>query len=357
MDKYLLIGNGESPHILKWTKELVKYFEVYLLSSQNVLPRIRELIPEERIITFNMNIAESGGNFSFIKMVIPLIKIIRKVAPVYVNAHYVTSHGFVAALACSFAAPKLILIQTAWGSDILTTPKRNIFYQWLTRYALRKASLLTADGKLVAETMKEFASTETMVFPFGLEKLPEVAVEEKDPDLYYSNRTLNANSNIDRVIRFFSGVIKRNPGARLVIANDGPLKNKLISLCRDLGIHHAVEFTGFIPDASQDAYYRKAQFYFSVLSSDALSVSLLEAMAYGCIPIISDLPDNSEWVKDEVNGIILREDTGLEEITRMGEKSEEAFMLNRRMISEKAIFPKSMHSFYDRLTALKAELL
>ena len=30
-------------------------------------------------------------------------------------------------------------------------------------------------------------------------------------------------------------------------------------------------------------------------------------MAYGCIPILSDLPANKEWVKNNENGIIVED--------------------------------------------------
>jgi glycosyltransferase involved in cell wall biosynthesis len=40
----------------------------------------------------------------------------------------------------------------------------------------------------------------------------------------------------------------------------------------------------------------KAAIYVSVPSSDGTSVTLLEAMAAGAYPVVSDLPGNREWV-------------------------------------------------------------
>lgn len=51
-------------------------------------------------------------------------------------------------------------------------------------------------------------------------------------------------------------------------------------------------------------YYSSAMFYISIPKSDGTSISLLEAMAYGCIPITSDLPANKEWINHLENGII-----------------------------------------------------
>jgi glycosyltransferase involved in cell wall biosynthesis len=47
-----------------------------------------------------------------------------------------------------------------------------------------------------------------------------------------------------------------------------------------------------------DAQLRAAHVYVSTSKSDSTSVSLLEAMAAGCFPVVSDIPANREWVTD-----------------------------------------------------------
>jgi glycosyltransferase involved in cell wall biosynthesis len=353
MKRYLLIGNAESPHIIKWAKELVKHFQVHVVSSQDVSPEIKELIPDNRIYAFNLNIAESGGNIQFYKMILPLKKIIKRIKPDFVNAHYITSHGTVAAVAKKFSSHKFPLILSAWGTDILVTPGRNLLYKKITRFALKQAALVTTDSMSVAKVVHELSSTPTTTFPFGLEALPEASSDSKDKNLFFSNRTLNANSNIDRVLHFFARVAEQNKDARLVVANDGPMKEVLIELGKQLGIGDRVKFSGFINPEEQDDYYRKSQYYFSVLSSDALSVSLLEAMAYGCIPLVSDLPDNRDWVTDNENGIIMTEGIRIDVLPAIQEKAAAIFQKNREMITEKAIFPKSIKEFISKLESIE----
>jgi glycosyltransferase involved in cell wall biosynthesis len=47
--------------------------------------------------------------------------------------------------------------------------------------------------------------------------------------------------------------------------------------------------------------------FISIPGSDATSISLLEAMSAGCIPIVSDLPANREWIINGENGIIVND--------------------------------------------------
>lgn len=353
MKKYLLIGDGESPHLLKWAKELSRYFEVHLVSSRGISPALKEIIPTGYMHEFNLNPEESGGNFSYIRMIRPLQKITSHISPDYVNAHYITSHGVLAALGKKPSKRKYKLILTAWGTDILVTPLRNPFYKAITRFALNRADLVTTDSMSVAGIVHKLSSTPTITFPFGLDALPDTAAEDKDPDLFFSNRTLNRNSNIEKVLEIFSKVHAENRKAHLIVANEGPLKEKLIELSRSLGISQAVDFTGFLAADEQSGIYRRAMFYFSLLTSDALSVSLLEAMAHGCIPLVSDLPDNLDWVENGVNGIVPGKgfDAGI--LNRMKENAVRIFDINRNKVAGGAIFPASIKDYVDTILNLE----
>jgi len=137
-----------------------------------------------------------------------------------------------------------------------------------------------------------------------------------------------------------------------VIANEGPLKSELITLSEELGLQESVSFVGFISPDQQNDFYRKSRFYFTLLTSDALSVSLIEAMSFGCIPLVSDLPDNRNWVTDGINGIIIKEDTRADTILAFQGDAQKIFISNRQLVAERAIFPKAIEEYCQTLAAL-----
>ncbi len=352
MKKYLLFGNGRSPHVVKWVNALNGHFELYLVSSQGVSDEIKGMIPAERIFTFNLKVKESGGNLIFFRTLLPLMKIIRKTSPDIVNAHYVTSHGFMAALARTLLRKKFILVLSAWGTDILVTPGKNALYAAITRFALRKAQLITSDSAVVSGIVNKMTSTEVMTFPFGLDGLPEASFSDKDLSLYFSNRTLNNNSNIDRVLRLFRDISGHDPAARLIIANEGSQMDSLQALAEELNLGGKVEFKGYLTGPEQAAIYRKAQYYFSIPATDALSVSLLEALAWGCIPILSDLPDNRAWVGHGRNGVILAEGTTAAALQGLAKRAPEIFEENRKLIMARGLFPHAIKKYAERLASM-----
>jgi glycosyltransferase involved in cell wall biosynthesis len=349
MKKYLIIGDGNSPHILKWARELNKYFELYLVSSTGIRLGLQELIPEENIYDFGLKPEERGGNFQYIRLILPLKRIIGYVSPDYVNAHYITSHGVLAAIVERPSRRNYKLILSAWGTDILITPFKNPFYRAITRLALNRADLVTTDSTAVSDIVHRLSSTHTLRFPFGLDKLPEVRMEDKDEDLFFSNRTLNTNANIDKVLTFFAKVNSENKKAKLIIANDGPEKEYLIDWAKKLGISDAIDFIGFISEKEQEEIYQKAMYYFSILTSDALSVSLLEAMAYGCIPIVSDLPDNTDWVKEGENGMVLKVNSDPNQLIPLKDDYERIFDQNREQIKQRAIFTTAIEKYIRKI--------
>ena len=58
------------------------------------------------------------------------------------------------------------------------------------------------------------------------------------------------------------------------------------------------EFVGRITPAAMADWLGRAEFVVSASRSDSTSQSLLEAMAGGAVPIVSDIEGNRAWVRD-----------------------------------------------------------
>jgi glycosyltransferase involved in cell wall biosynthesis len=352
MKKYLVIGNAQSVHLVKWVKELVKYFEVYIISSTSTHDDIKAIIPQENIYNLNLPVREEGGNAGILKKIFIVKNIIKKIDPDFVNPHYITSHGFLAALIKKTSGLKFKLIQSAWGSDILVTPFKSTLYYKITKFCLNAAILATSDSEYMTKVINDISPVKVSTFIFGIDKLPDTDIDEKDENLFYSNRILSGNYNIDKVIRFFKIISDENPGARLIISNDGPLRNELVNLTKELQLENKIRFKGFISLEEQVSFYGKAQFYISVPTSDSTSVSLIEAMAFGCIPIVSDIPANREWIEENKNGLFLSSGTGVNDLKSILKKKEDIFNENRKIIAERALFPKSIKEYVETINTL-----
>lgn len=347
VQKYLMLADGHSVHTYKWAKELMKQYDLYIFSFCDYSVQLKDLLPEQKLFRYSTKIEPNGGNIHIIFCLYALICILKKVNPIIINAHYITSYGTVAYIASMLTGFKGKIVMSAYGSDILSSPKNNKAYYFLTRWLLQKADYVTSDSLFMTD-MIHLMSKETHVitFPFGVEYMPDISADDKDDLLFFSNRILAPNYNIERVIMFFHKQWMIDNDRKLFIANDGTEKNNLIELVNILGIENSVQFVGYLSEKEQAEYYKRCRYYISLPKSDSTSVSLLEAMSYGCVPIVSDIPANREWVMNGGNGIVLDRD---DKVDLNAINKSLAFIENRNIIIHRAIWKDNIKTFINHL--------
>lgn len=348
--KYLFIGDAESVHLLKWVREIVKYADIYILSTRGLHPELKGTVSDSHCFLLNLDIKSSGGNSKVIFQLFRVNRIIKMIMPDIVNTHYLTSHGFLGALIKKVSSKKYLLVSSAWGSDIMVTPQKSYFYRWLTRFVLTASDIVTSDAMVMSAIIQKLAPVKVLTFSFGLQEMPEFKGEEKESNLFFSNRALSENYNIDKVIYLFQKLTSDDNSAHLIIGNSGNKEDALRQLVARLGLEQKVSFIGYMTQQDQAQYYQRSMFYFTLPTSDTTSVSLLEAMAWGCIPIVSDIPANLEWIEDGINGIVVNNNSiSIKEVKL---KHESIAMVNREIIAERAIFSNSIKNYWNELMKL-----
>lgn len=347
--KLVLLGDGESPHLLKWARALAPRVELWAASSRAFAPGFEALLPPERRLALQSEPDVAGGNVALLGQLPRLVAWLRPIGADWIHAHYLTSHGTLAWLARHLGVPGRI-VGSAWGSDILVTPEASATMRWLTRRVLRACELTTSDSQHMARRMRELGAREVMVFPFGLEAMPPLPAA-KDDALFFANRGLEPIYAPQRVLDVFASVAADWPEARLVVANDGSLRGQLEASAAALGLAQRVRFVGRLDAATQAGWYARARWYLSLPRSDSVSVSVLEAMAHGCLPILSDLPANHELLGPGRHGLVLT-DAALPDAARLRSMLPPGAVPctdNRAWIETHAMFPAAVERFVERL--------
>ena len=105
------------------------------------------------------------------------------------------------------------------------------------------------------------------------------------------------------VVRALLAVRAKFPGARLLLAGDGPCRARLEAVVREQRLQDAVIFAGFVDDVPQ-VYAALDVFVFPSLA-EPLGTSLLAAMAWG-LPVLSVASGGvPEYVEDGENGLLV----------------------------------------------------
>ncbi|MEG0132753.1 MAG: glycosyltransferase [Clostridium sp.] len=341
--KICFLGDAASIHIRRWCEYFRdKGHEVSIISF-----RVASIDGVSvHCVNDKLSVNSEGGNISYLKKIFKIRSIVKSIKPDIVNAHYLTSYGLIGTL-----VGKKPLVVSTWGSDILVTPKRNIVYKELTKFVIRKCNLVTSDSKFMSKEIVNLGGNPNNIItvPMGINKNDFNAGNRvKDSKVFLSMRTLCDNSNIGIILRAFEKMLKIHSDVKLILTNSGDKEDYVKQLIKELSIENSVEFMGFVSREQVSFLLKSSQVYLSIPTSDSTSVNLLEAMASGIFPIVSDLPANREWINNDENGYVLEELT--EEcllkymIKSLEEKElvEKSIEINKQIISERAIWDDNM---------------
>jgi glycosyltransferase involved in cell wall biosynthesis len=234
-------------------------------------------------------------------------KLIKKINPDVIHIHQANSVAFYSLLANRTL--KIPTILTAWGSDILLNPRKNALLKAMVRYTLRKTDFFTADSTYLAQEMRALVPDKQLditICNFGVAPIKMEVAKKK---VIYSNRNHNPLYRIDQVIEGFERFSTTELGKdwKLIVAGSGSETEKLKSMVLEKGMSEKITFVGFVNKEQNFKNYAEATFFASIPMSDATSISLLEAMYYKCIPVLSYLQANAEWVEDGDNGILVKD--------------------------------------------------
>lgn len=304
MIKLCIIGYNGSVHVQKWIKAIAEREEFEL-----------------SVITFNKGIQLQGVNYYFLKkftntkldyiLNISLVKkFIKKIMPDILHAHYATSYGLLGA----FTGFKPYVV-TGWGADIFDSPK-NPFMSLVLRYALKKANIITVLSKITQQEIKKFTNKPIQLVPFGVD-LAKFNKKNNTKKLIHeirigTIRTLSEKYGVEYLIRAFANLYPKYPNLYLDIIGDGPQKDFLQTLAKELKVKDRVVFHGFINQNTDfDTYITLLSNFdiFTILStidSETFGVAAVEAAALGLPVIGTNVGGLPEVIDNDVTGLIIK---------------------------------------------------
>ena len=288
---YYFLGKGHSISLISIpTKDKISLKDVYFIKE------------------FKYKIFSIVTNIFYVK------KIIQKISPDIIHAHYGGVNGALAAL--SGFHP---FVLTVWGSDIMINPKKNLLTKLITKYTLNKSDLITCDAEHTKKAMINFGinAFKIKVIFFGVdtkkffpsrkdENLQKILDINTNFNVVISSRRLEPICDVETFIKAIPFVLKNFSNTIFIVAGNGSQERELKNLANNLGISEKIRFVGWVPEEAMPKYLNIADIYVSTsLSDGGLSGSTAEAMSCGLPAIITDFGNNRDWIKDGTGGFLI----------------------------------------------------
>jgi L-malate glycosyltransferase len=249
--------------------------------------------------------------------------------PQLLNAHYASGYGTTAAL-CGFKP----LLLSVWGSDVYDFPYESWLKGQLLRWNLKRATHLASTSHAMAQQVQrllpELGPNHISVTPFGVDLQhffpatgPHAAARLTTNRLTTDQltigivKTLAPKYGVDLLLRAFAGLLRdaqiqalpaTSAGPlQLLIVGDGPQRDALHTLARELGISAHTEFAGAVPHADVPQWLKRFDIYAapSRVDSESFGVAVIEASACGLPVVVSDAGGLPEVVRHGHTGFVV----------------------------------------------------
>jgi len=299
--KLALLADAAHVNCQLWCESLSQAgAEIHVLSFADHALRAKQF--------YQLRFPRLPGKLHYIAAAPYVRRLIGSIRPHVVVAYYVTGYGALGALAGYHP-----LVQVTSGSDILLAP-RNPLMRHLLRYNLSQADLVTAWAPHMAQAARRLGVTEERILvlprgiPFQYFSSKRCSPPRNDAlARIISTRSLKVDYNVDLLLKAMHLLHEQGITFFLTLAGDGPQRKDLVAQAQNLRLAPRVRFAGFVPNNQLPGLLAQHNLYISLVDSDGVSASLLEAMAVGLLPIVPDHPANRFWIRPGENGLLLED--------------------------------------------------
>ena len=238
----------------------------------------------------------------------------------------------------------------AVGSDVLLCKGLR---RTMNRITYRAATLIFANGHYLGERTKILARRgDVRTLCLGIDTIRFTPT--KNPPSCISilcNRGFSSVYNNEYLLDGLAELGNHVHYDEVLYASAGPRLAQARAKAATLptNVAQRIHFLGGVSDKEMLASLHRASVYVSLSRSDGTSISLLEALACGLFPVLSDIPQHREWIDPKLqNGLLVPLDRP-KELAKALERAlmdrtlrERASTINRQIILDRADARKTL---------------
>lgn len=362
------LGDPNSIHFRRWVGFMAERGDrvtLIVADGKQVEAGLPESIAIERFTPFTSHRFRPWGLIAARRS---LHRVLARVQPDVLNAHYLTVHGYHAWM--SGFHPYVV---TLWGSDVFITPKKSWLAALVARITLRAVDMVmvNSDALLRGALAVGAPPERTEMIQFGVDLTrftpgPERAELRARLGLT-GRRVVFSPRNITPLYRHqvvVEAVAKLPSDVSVVFSRHRAREDELAAIERRvevLGLTDRVVIVPEIAHAEMPDFYRLADVVVSIPASDSTAVTILESLACERQIVAGDLPSVREWLWDlDPEALVPIDDvdaTAAAMVRALNRGPEERAELGRRariIVETRADQAKSLanvESLYRRLAA------
>ena len=192
-----------------------------------------------------------------------------------------------------------------------------IMVKSMSRLLCNRCDAIIAPSYQMKNELESYGITRPVyALPFGVDEeefsheirwnvSTELDIQTKDLLLYVGR--FGIEKNLDFLLRSFRQLLSLRPGARLIVAGDGPQREFLKRYALSLGIAPSVTFIGYLQRRDLVDLYKQALFVFAS-KTETQGLVLVEAMMAGAAVVAVGIMGPRDIITSGETGILVGED-------------------------------------------------
>ena len=347
--KILFLAHSQSIHIKRWVGYFVKNnWDVHIISFHPA--------QIEGASNYNLaagNIKATGNNFKYILYLPKILFWVYRIKPDVLNSHFLSSFGLLAYL--TFYKNHYVSLQ---GTDILINAKSSRTRKWMFQKVLNASvHIFSVSDKMSHFVHKEFKQPEhkitTLQYGVNTAIFNSYTSWDEREYTFITNRIFIDNSNYRFMLSALGTVKKSFPDFKMRIVGTGPQKNRIVQWIEENQLSSNIQLSDPVSEGKMVELLNASKFFLSFTSSEGTPLSLFEAAACGCYPVLSANDSNIEWTQKGLKGHIINlghKNQTSETIINMLKNQNDSFQgANKKFVNEHMNYETNMKIISNKM--------
>ncbi|RMF05942.1 glycosyltransferase family 1 protein [Candidatus Woesearchaeota archaeon] len=205
---------------------------------------------------------------------------------------------------------------TTIGTDVYEptkwySPHRNLIYGWIVRQVLKRAHLITAISEDIRKKVIRYFNPDRPVitahigftpFPFKKVRREKLGLEKNAYYLIYVNRIVPRKGH-KYLLEALSRIKDEN--IKLIVVGEGPEKEKLRELAKELHVEKRVVWTGYVSEEKKWQHLTASDLYVSSSLHEGFGINILEAMHAGLPVVSTNKGGQTDFLEEGKNALLV----------------------------------------------------
>ena len=245
-----------------------------------------------------------------------------KLKPDYINGVYTLPKGLNSLIISRLIKVKSIVSVIGGVNEITKKEsfrfhKLTIFFKKLNLWILRNCDFITTKGIMVKNYLIRQGIYNNKIFVFNgsinTYYFKPPSDNKRDIDILFVGTFIKLKGP-DRVLKVIFNLKTRFPNINAYFLGDGHLFGLINKEAQRFELKKNVFLTGNVNETV--AYYQRSKILLMPSSTEGLSTAMLEAMACGCVPIVSNVGNMTDAAWHNINAMVVDDYMDIDTFTK-----------------------------------------